>query len=178
MIPLAGLIGPKIIAAVVIGATLVSAGWLARGQIARGQLAELRAQHATAVAAAEAAARQAVEAARAREAEIVSRTEEIVRDARETVESLRADAAAAVVAADGLRTAAARYATRRCPAAVNPAVAGGSPPTVVSGGMHDGERLLRVLAELDASAGAMAEHADRSRAAGLACERWAAEVRR
>ena len=179
MIPLAGLIGPKLIAAVVVGSSLVAAGWLARGQIARGQIAELHARHAAAVASAEAAARQAVEAARARETEIINRTEEIVRDARTTVEGLRADAAAAVAAADGLRLAAARYAARRCAGpGASAAAPGGSQAAGLSGDMRDADRLLRVLAELDAAAGALADHADRSRAAGLACERWAAEVRR
>lgn len=172
MIPLAGLIGPKLIAAVVVGSSLVAAGWLARGQIARGQIAELHARHAAAVASAEAAARQAVEAARARETEIINRTEEIVRDARTTVEGLRADAAAAVAAADGLRLAAARYAARRCPGpGASAAAAGGSQAAGLSGDMRDADRLLRVLAELDSTAGALADHADRSRAAGLACER-------
>lgn len=172
MIPLAGLIGPKLIAAVVVGSSLVAAGWLARGQIARGQIAELHARHAAAVASAEATARQAVEAARAREAEIINRTEEIVRDARTTVESLRADAVAAVVAADGLRVAAARYAARRCPGpGASAAAAGGGQAAGLPGDMRDADRLLRVLAELDATAGTLADHADRSRAAGLACER-------
>jgi hypothetical protein len=44
--------------------------------------------------------------------------------------------------------------------------------------MHDGDRLLRVLGELDGAAGALAEHADRARAAGLACERAYEAVRK
>lgn len=168
MIPLPA-ISPKLIAAVVIGGSLIAAGWLARGHIAAGQVAKIRAEQAQQLAQAQAAAREAVEAARAREHQIIDRTEEIVRDARTTVEALRADAAAAVVAASSLRDAAARYASRRCPAAPAPA-GGGGQAAGLSGGMHDGDRLLRVLAELDASAGAMADHADRSRAAGLACE--------
>ena len=171
MIPLPA-VSPRLIAAIVVGSALVASGWFARGQIARGQIAELKADHSAQIAASEAAARKAIEDARTREAEIINRTEEIVRDARETVESLRADAAAAVVAADGLRVAAARYAARRCPSTGTSAAApGGGQTALVPSDMRDGDRLLRVLAELDATAGAMADHADRSRAAGLACER-------
>jgi hypothetical protein len=170
-------ISPKLIAAVVIGGSLVAGGWLARGVIADRTVAQLRAEHAQQLAQAQTAARQAVEAARAREHDIIDKTEVIVREARETVEALRADAAAAVVAAGSLRDAAARYAARRCPAA--PAAPGGRGQAAgVPGSMHDGDRLLRLLAELDASAGAMADHADRSRAAGLACERAYEAVRK
>jgi hypothetical protein len=163
-------VSPKLIAAIVIGGSLIGAGWMARGVIADRKIAQIRAEQAERVAQAEAAAR-------AREHAIIDRTEEIVRDARETVENLRADAAAAVVAADGLRAAAARYAARRCPAAPATPASGGA-STVVPSGMHDGDRLLRVLGELDGAAGALAEHADRARAAGLACERAYEAVRK
>jgi DNA-binding protein H-NS len=169
VIPLAA-ISPRLIAAVVIGGSLVAAGWLARGHIATGQIARIRAEQAEQLAQAQTAARQAVEAARAREHDIIDKTEAIAREARETVEALRADAAAAVVAADSLRDAAARYAARRCPPPAGAAPGRGA-PAGVPGSMHDADRLLRVLAESDAAAGALAEHADRARAAGLACER-------
>jgi hypothetical protein len=163
-------VSPKLIAAIVIGGSLIGAGWMARGVLADRKIAQIRADQAEKVAQAEAAAR-------AREHAIIDRTEEIVREARSTVENLRADAAAAVVAADGLRVAAARYAARRCPAAPLTPASGGA-PTIVPGSMHDGDRLLRVLGELDGAAGALAEHADRARAAGLACERAYEAVRK
>ena len=163
-------VSPKLIAAIVIGGSLIGAGWMARGVLADRKIAQIRADQAEKVAQAEAAAR-------AREHAIIDRTEEIVREARTTVENLRADAAAAVVAADGLRAAAARYAARRCPAAPAGPASGGS-PAIVPPDMRDGDRLLRVLGELDGAAGALAEHADRARAAGLACERSYEAVRK
>lgn len=163
-------VSPKLIAAVVVGGSLVAGGWMARGVLADRKIAQIRADQAEKIAQAEAAAR-------AREHAIIDRTEEIVRDARQTVENLRADAAAAVVAADGLRVAAARYAARRCPAAPVAPASGGA-PAIVPSGMHDGDRLLRVLGELDGAAGALAAHADRARAAGLACERAYEAVRK
>jgi len=166
----ASVIQAKVVAALVIGGSLVAGGWMARGVLADRKIAQIRADQAEKVAQAEAAAR-------AREHAIIDRTEEIVRDARQTVENLRADAAAAVVAADGLRAAAARYAARRCPAAPVAPASGGA-PAIVPSGMHDGDRLLRVLGELDGAAGALAAHADRARAAGLACERAYDAVRK
>ena len=129
-----------------------------------------RAAHAQAIAAAESAARQAVEQARTREATIVARTEEIVEDARQTVETMRAHAAAADAAAVSLRDAVARYAARRCPAAP-PATAGRGTPADTAAGVQDADRLLVLLGELDGRAGALARHADAARSAGIACER-------
>lgn len=175
MIPLATLASPaawRIAAAAAAAAALFAAGAYAGHRWAAADLATERARHAQAIADAQAAARQASEDARRREHDIIDRTEEIVANARQTVEALRADAAAADRAADGLRLSAARYAAaaRRCTG--TPATpAGGSPPADPSAGMQDGDRLLVVLGQLDARAGALAAHADAARAAGDACQR-------
>jgi len=146
---------------VVACAALFGAGWHTKGRLAEAELAKVKAAHAQAYA-------NAIEAARARESAIAAKAEEIVNAARQVDFELRAARAAADAAGVGLRDAAARYAARRCPTAVAPL--GGSPGAMPVG-VHDADRLLRVLGELDARAGELADSADRSRAAGAACER-------
>lgn len=170
MIPIPGLSQAQWIvtgvAALAIAAAAATAGWKLRDLAADAHAAELQAQHATTVADAERRHRQDLEAAREREAAITAKAEEIVHAARQADADLRAARAAADAAGVELRDAAARYATRRCAAATPAAAAGGSPPAGATGDV-----LLDVLTRLDATAGILADHADRSRAAGLACER-------
>lgn len=170
-------ISPKLIGGALLLAVAASTGWVARGKLAAAQVARVQAAAAEQQAKAEKRAREAIEAARAREQQIIDRTQEIVHETRDVLATMARDAAAADAAAGGLRDAAARIAarcnTRHAPAAP----AGGSPAASLPSSMHDGERLLRVLAELDGAAGAYADAADRSRAAGLACERIYEQVR-
>ena len=166
MIPVAAI---RLAAAVTAGAMLFGVGYYVRGKLANAQIARVEARVAADTAARETAHREALEAVRAREAAVIARTEEIVNAARQADSELRAARAAADAAGVGLRDAAARYAARRCPTAT---AALGSAPGGLPRGLHDADRLLRVLGELDARAGDLADAADRSRAAGAACERF------
>ena len=145
-------------------------GWLIRGWRADAALARVEQAHAEVVAEAERKAREHMEAVRAREAAMVQKSEEIARDAQSIVEALQRDTAAAGAASRSMLDAASR-AARRCGAAAGPAAAGPGSSAGMPGGMRDGDRLLRVLTELDGAAGAYADAADRARAAGSACER-------
>lgn len=164
-------ISPKLIGAALLLAVAASTGWIARGKLATAQVARVQASAAQQQAQAEKRAREAIEAARAREQQIIDRTQEIVHETRNVLATMARDAAAADAAAGGLRDAAARIAARCNTRAAPAAPASGSIAAPVPGGMHDGERILRVLTELDGAAGAYADAADRSRAAGLACQR-------
>lgn len=181
MIPIPALsalsISPKLIGVGVLALVAASTGWMIRGKLADAQIARVHAAAATERAQAQERARQAVEAARAREQQILDKTQEIVHEARDAVAELARDAAAADAAGVGLRHAAAKLAARCNTSPPAPAPAGRGPAAPVPGGMHDGDRLLRVLGELDGAAGAYADAADRSRAAGLACERIYEQVR-
>lgn len=178
MIPLPAIGGPKKLGAVAVLAVAAATGWMARGQVEGAKLAAAELRHARYVAQVERQAREQVEAARQREAAIVTKAEEVTRDAQETIDRYARDAAAAAAVRGGMldaaRTVAARCGNAHAPAA--PAGAGSS--AGMPGGMRDGDRLLRVLAELDGAAGAYAEHADRARAAAHACGAFYDEVRR
>jgi hypothetical protein len=168
MIP-AVLLAPKVIGPIVIVVAIFGAGWMARGQIAAASIAKLEAAHAQAVSGAEKKAREAVEQARAREAELVENTRSIVDDARQAIQTLERSIGSADVASRGMLDAARRTASR-CASSPNPATAGGSPGAIVPSSMSDGDRFLRVLGELDGFAGAVAADSGRARAARNACE--------
>lgn len=168
MIP-AFLLSPKVIGPVVIGVAIFGAGWMARGQIAAASIAKLEASHAQAVASAEKKAREAVEAARRQEAQLAEQTRVIVDDARQTIQTLERAIASSDVASRGMLDAARRTASR-CTSNPNPAATGGGSGSLLPGGMSDGDRLLRVLGELDGFAGAVAADSGRARAARNACE--------
>ena len=169
MIPV-WMLNPKIIGAVAIAAGLAAGGWIARGKLADAQLARLEASHAQAIAASEKAARDAAAQAQARERSLAEQLEVIADEKRQSDEAAARAAVAADTAARGLRDSFA-VAVRRCSSGSTPSAPGGGSAAIVPGSMSDGERLLRVLGELDGAAGAYADAADRSRAAGIACER-------
>jgi hypothetical protein len=168
MIP-AALLAPKVIGPVVICVAIFGAGWMARGQIAAASIARLEAAHAQTVASAERKAREAVEQARTREAELVDQTRSIVDDARQTIQTLERSIVASDSASRGLQDAA-RRAVNRCTPSANPAAPIGSPGAILPGSMSDGDRILRLLGELDGFAGAVAADSGRARAARNACE--------
>jgi hypothetical protein len=168
MIP-AALLAPKVIGPVVICVAIFGAGWMARGQIAAASIARLEAAHAQTVASAERKAREAVEQARTREAELVEQTRSIVDDARQTIQTLERSIVASDSASRGLQDAA-RRAVNRCTPSANPAAPIGSPGAILPGSMSDGDRILRLLGELDGFAGAVAADSGRARAARNACE--------
>lgn len=158
-------------AAVAVAAlALFGAGVAAGKRWSAAELERERVVHVKAVAAAESAARQAVEQARAREATIVARTEEIVRDAVAEEERLRAARADTVAESVRLRDAAAAYQRRRAAACVAASASRGSSGAVPDD-MRDGDRLLRVFGECEAAHGALADDLGKSRADGLRCER-------
>jgi hypothetical protein len=168
MIP-AALLAPKVIGPVVICVAIFGAGWMARGQIAAASIAKLEAAHAQVVSAAEKKAREAVEQARAREAELVENTRSIVDDARQAIQTLERSIGSADAASRGLQDAA-RRTVIRCASSANPAPSGGSPGPILPSSMSDAERFLRVFGELDGFAGAVAADSGRARAARNACE--------
>lgn len=153
--------------AVAIACGSLSAGYWLRGMRADRELAELRTQHASQLATQIDAALRASEEARREEARRAFAMEGVARDARTQAEQARRDAVAADDAARRLRDHAARLAAQCArPAAVHPAATVASPPAAGPG---------LVLADLrdraDQVAGELAAAVDRSRIAGLACER-------
>jgi hypothetical protein len=168
MIP-AALLAPKVIGPIVIVVAIFGAGWMARGQIAAASIAKLEAAHAQAVSAAEKKAREAVEQARAREAELVENTRSIVDDARQAIQTLERSIGSADAASRGMLDAARRTASR-CTANPNPSAVGSGAGASVPSSMSDGDRFLRVLGEVNGAAGAYAEDSRRVRIARAACE--------
>lgn len=165
------MIPPQAIAAGVIAVVAGAAGWTLNGWRMGTTIAELEATHAKIVAEAEKTARAEVDKVRAREDALTAKIQEITDEGRATNERLQAAIVAGSTASRGVLDAA-RIATNRCASSQNPAPAGGGKAANVPSSMSDGDRLLRVLGELDGAAGAYAEAADRSRSAGLACERY------
>jgi hypothetical protein len=165
----AALLAPKVIGPIVICVAIFGAGWMARGQIAAASIAKLEAAHAQAVSAAEKKAREAVESARKREADLVEQTRGIVDEARQTIQTLERSIGSADAASRGLQDAA-RRTVSRCTSSANPSSTGGSPGAIVPSSMSDGDRLLLVLGQLDGAAGAYATDSGRARAARNACE--------
>lgn len=160
-----GFLTPRLLGLLAVVVCLFGSGWLARGEIARRQVAELKASHADTVAALEAAARKAVEDARAREDSIMAKAEEVVNEARQIAQQSQLDAAAADTARVSLLDAAKKYYAGRCPGA-SPTAAGRGQAAGASGDLF-----FDLYARTDAVAGEMARHADAARSAGLACER-------
>jgi hypothetical protein len=107
--------------------------------------------------------------AQTREAELVEQTRSIVDDARQTIQTLERSIVASDSASRGLQDAA-RRAVNRCTPSANPAAPIGSPGAILPGSMSDGDRILRLLGELDGFAGAVAADSGRARAARNACE--------
>jgi len=144
--------GLALLAALAIG---FGAAWTFQGHKYKGEIADIRLVHAEAYA-------QANAQARSEEARRVAAIEGIRRDAQIRIEELEADAATAVAAAGSLRKQVDLFASRpaKCPA-------------VADGGAADSDKLLlaQLLSEADEAAGRMAAEADRSRVAGLACEK-------
>lgn len=134
---------------------------------ARTSLAQAHQQAAETRAQAEAAAASATTAYRALEARWASAQETIDREARARQDQIRAAAAGAAVAGDGLRLRAAALAAScgGAPAAA-PAAAASSPPAG-----NPGAVLADVLGRLEAAGRQIAEVADQRGAAGAACER-------
>ena len=130
-------------------------GWLVNGWRSDAALADLERRHAEAMAAAQLAAR--IEEQR-RQAAI----EEVQRNAREQLEAVAADAAAADRTAAGLREHVERLSRRpaRCPATAGGGEAA-DPARVV---------LAELLIEVERRGRELAAEADRRRVAGLACE--------
>jgi hypothetical protein len=155
---------------VVLAAVLFGSGWLTRGHFAKASIAKLEVAHVQAIASAEKKAREAVERARAREAELTEQTRTIVDEARQTIQTLESSIGTADAASRGMLDAARRTAGR-CPSNPNPGAAGGSPGPKLPGGMSDGDRFLLVLGQLDGAAGAYAVDSGRARTARAACER-------
>lgn len=120
---------------------------------AQKELADYKAQIAQAALDAEQAARKA-------EAELVKKMDEVRNEAKKQVEHAAADAAAADVAADGLRAQVAKLLASRtsCPAATSQR----SDAT--------GELLAQVLSEMERAGAEMARAADANGIAGAACQ--------
>ena len=154
------LLGWKGCAIVAIGAALFSgwAAWQWQANAYERQIATMKAEHAVAVAKAEADARAEGERR-------VAKQTEITNEAIQQAESARADARASDAASRELRA--------RITALVNVNLRPDNSASV-SGGSAAGD-LTRVLAELlgevDQHAGKLAEQADAARIAGQACER-------
>lgn len=141
-------------------------GWLAQGWRQEARIEVLRADHARQVAEQHAAHAAALDAVRAREADIAERVERIAHDAQAAAVAVAADARRADAAGRGLRDAVAAVAAN-CPRVAAPAGAAASSPAAGA----PGDLLAELQRRLDDAAGELAAHADRARAAGLACER-------
>jgi hypothetical protein len=164
----------RAIAAAALAAALLlagfGAGWTAQGWRKDTALQSLKAEHAQALKAAAETALAETQKAKARETELQNQIEGIADEARQ-LQAARDAAAADAADARQRMLNAARSAASRCASGSVAAIAGGGQAGQLPGSMSDGDRLLRVLGELDGAAGAYADAADRSRAAGLACER-------
>lgn len=133
--------------------------------------AETRAGHALLVAAAADAARAAEAAARVEEQRRIAALQEIIDDTESKLARARADAARAADVGQRLRERFSAVASA-CGAGAGGAGSAGSGPTAsAAAGL-----LADVQRRLDEAAGRLAEFADASHAAGLACERAYGEV--
>lgn len=144
-------------AAVLALMALSAAGaWQWQGNRYERQISEIRAANAE-------SARVALAQARSEEQRRQTAIEGIRRDAQEQIAAVAADAAAADDAASRLRARVAQLSRR-------PASCSGS-----TGGGDSADRardlLAVMLSRIDEAAGGVAEFADRSRAAGLTCQR-------
>lgn len=130
-------------------------GWLFNGWRLGERIADIRADHSEALAAAEQRARQI-------ESGWHAGMLEVQRNAREKLDAVAADAAAAGSAAERLRERVAELSRRpaACPAAADGGEAAEAARLV----------LADVLSRIDAAAGELAAYADRARVAGMACE--------
>ncbi len=164
----------RAIAAVALAAALLlasfGAGWTVQGWRKDAALEALKAGHAQALKTAAETALAETQKAKARETELQNQIEGIADEARQ-LQAARDAAAADAADARQRMLNAARSAASRCAAGSVASAARGGSAGNMPGSMSDGERLLRVLGELDGAAGAYADAADRARAAGLACER-------
>jgi hypothetical protein len=120
---------------------------------------------AKARASAEGAARIELESLREQAHEQSTKKQEALDAATFDAERARADAAAARGTADRLRRHAASLASACA------AQSGAAPASAGSPAIATGDLLAYMFSRIDAAAGGIAEHADRSRIAGLACER-------
>lgn len=176
MIPFTLLTDPRLLVAVGIAVAAAGGSWWLRGTMADAEVAKLQAAHAAVVAAADRAKTTAVEEALSQSRAAIDRAEEIVNAARAEEEKLRTARAAAVAESGRLQDAAVQYQRRRAAACVAGA-AGGSASGALPDDVRDGgDRLLRVFGECVGAHGSLADDLGRSRARGLGCERWAAEV--
>lgn len=149
---------PRWILLALLAAALVLVG-VERTQVLKGRadLAQLRADVATAQAAAEKRERD-------KEAQRAADVQEVASHAQSQIDSLAADLADSRGVADGLRAAVDSARRRACPSA----------PAAGSGSGQSGADPIGVLADVftraDKRAGELAEYADRLRIAGTACE--------
>jgi len=170
MIPIpAFTISPRLLLGAAVAVSIFYGGWAARAHLAKGEIASLKLAHAEAVAAAGKKLRDAQDEARKREIALTEQAQGIVNEARSVLQGLERQIGASDAASRGLLDSAAR-AAGRCSASANPAPTGGGAGPTMSGGRTDGDRLLRVLGELDGFAGAAAEDSGRARAARAACQ--------
>lgn len=137
--------------------TVFAFGWRQGGASARVELAQVRQQAAQAKANAEKAQRE-IERQRAQA------VQEVQDHAQSQIDALAADLAASRAAGDGLRAAAASTARRACPRTAVASSGKGEPDTDAL------DLLVGVLGRLEEGGREMAEHADRLRIAGAACE--------
>lgn len=169
MIPLPAFITTRLLVGVAVASGLVLSGWFARAKWDENRFTKLKLEQTRRIADAEKRARELMEAARARENELIAKTQEIADEARKAVVDLERSRAVADAASVSMLDAA-RRATSRCSPGPSATTSPRSLGTGMSGSMSDGDRLMRVLGELDGAAGAYAEDSGRARAARNACE--------
>lgn len=131
----------------------------------RGDHAATRAEHAKNLAALEQAARQAEQAARAEEQRRAKALEGIIDATESKLAQARADALAAADAGERLRHRVADLAATCRVGAGHSTAAGSGPPA-----RSTTDLLADVQRRLDEAQDRIAEHADRARSAGLACQ--------
>lgn len=158
--------------AFVIAGLLVANGFQ-RVQVvnAKGALADLRVKTADEKTRTAQAAQAAEAAARTEEQRRAAATREVIDEAKKQASAARADADDAGRAADSLRQRVAALVAVSRARPGNPAPAGGSPPADAISVFAD------VLGRIDEAAGRYAAAADIARGAGLACQRYADQVR-
>ena len=132
----------------------------------KADVAAIAQKHAEAVTLSVTAALAASQSYRAEEARREDEKQEAVRHAQETSRQHLADATAARAESDGLRADVAKYRAAARRAAANPTTGAGSPA-----GSDPLDLLAVMFYESDDLAGRLAQEADRSRLAGLTCER-------
>jgi hypothetical protein len=128
--------------------------------------AETRAEHAAMVAATEAVAREAEQAARLEEQRRLEALQGVIHDTEAKLARARADAVAAADAGGRLRERIASLAASCRSAAGDPATAGPGQATDATAAM-----LADVQRRLDQATDELARFADDAHAAGLACQR-------